>query len=284
MKSIAVNDLPQYSRWISALLSDSQIKRVKEPPQIMREFGLEKWGGLLAKWQAEPCGIETVREWEVSSETAGIFGGQLMLMSATESFDCQVNWVEQALLEEPSSHLLEIGCGYGSVLFELLSRGRMNYQSVFGLEYTQQGVELAQRLARWHHLDVTIGQGDFNVPKLSSIAIPAQCDVLTSFSISYVRDIPGALANIIKLKPRRVLHFEPIVEHCDEKTVLGLLQRKYLEVNDYNQSLRSSLVRMEEAGSIEIMREESQIWGGNCLAPLSLMVWRPIDTAKNNGV
>lgn len=281
MKTIELNELPQYSGWVTELLSDKSSKRVKDEPQILREFGQEKWGSLLAKWRGHPCGIDLVRQWESVPGTmqAGLVDGQLMLMTAAESFDCYVNQVERALLADPSAHLVEIGCGYGSVLFELIKRDRLNYGSVVGLEYTQQGVELAQHLAAWHKYDVTIGQGDFNKAAISTTETPHHSDVITSFSISYVRDSACALDNILKLNPRRVLHFEPVFQHYKEKTILGLLQRKYMEINDYNPNLRQELARLEEEGVIEMIKEEPMIFGGNCLSPLSLLVWRP--TANN---
>jgi len=277
MKPFELNDLPQYRSWVSELLSGKNNKRLKDQQQIVREFGIEKWGGLLAKWEANPCGVDMVRQWEISPEAlqAGLVDGQLMLMTAAESLDCYVSLVERALLEDPSPHMIEIGCGYGSVLFELIKRGRLNYASVVGLEYTQQGVALAQHIAAWHSYDVTIGQGDFNATAISNIEIPPSSDIITSFSLSYVRDSALALSNIIKLNPRRVLHFEPVFQHYKEQTILGLLQRKYLEVNDYNPSIRQELARLESEGTIEMITEEPMIFGGNCLSPLSLLVWRP---------
>lgn len=277
MKPFELNDLPQYSSRIAELLSETSHKRPKDQQQIIREFGLEKWGSLLAKWKENPCGADIVRRWEISPETvqAGMLDGHLMLMTAAESLDCYVSLVERSLLEDPATHMVEIGCGYGAVLFELMKRGNVNYESVIGLEYTQQGVELAQHIAAWHSYDVTIGQGDFNATAISNIEIPPSGDILTSFSLSYVRDSAHALNNIIKLKPRRVLHFEPIFQHCKEQTILGLLQRKYLEANDYNPSLRQELARLESEGTIEMITEEPMIFGGNCLSPLSLLIWRP---------
>lgn len=278
MKTFELNDLPQYSGWVSGLLCGSSHKRHKDPQQIIREFGLEKWGALLSKWKECPCDIDVVRQWEIPPEVirAGVVDGQLMLMTVAESLDCYVNLVERALHEDPSPHLVEVGCGYGSILFELIRRANVNYKSVIGLEYTQQGQELAQLLAAWHNYDVTIGQGDFNAAAISNMEIPPGSDLITSFALSYVRDSALALGNVLKLKPRRVLHFEPVFQHYPEQTVLGLLQRRYLEVNDYNLDFRQELARLEDAGTIEIIREEPAIFGGNCLSPLSLLVWRPV--------
>lgn len=277
MKPFELNDLPQYSSWVSELLNDKSNKRLKDQQQIIREFGLEKWGSLLGKWEASPCGVDTVRGWGVSPESvnAGLVDGRLMLMTAAESHEYYVGLIEHALRENSSQHLVEIGCGYGSVLFELIKRGNANYQSVMGLEYTEQGVELAQNLASWHKYDVTIGQGDFNATNISNLKIMPDSDVFTSYAFHYVRDSAQALSNIIKLNPRRVLHFEPIFQHYKEQTILGLLQRRYLEINDYNSSLRQELSRLVKEGTIELIREDPMVFGGNCLLPASLLIWRP---------
>lgn len=281
MKPFELNDLPQYSGWVLELLGGDSHIRHKDSQQIIREFGLEKWGGLLSRWKECPCNIDVVRQWETPPgvDRAGLVDGRLMLMTAAEFFDCYVNLVERALHEDPSPHLVEVGCGYGSILFELIRRANVNYKSVIGLEYTQQGQELAQCLAAWHDYDVTIGQGDFNASTISSIEIPPGSDLITSFALSYVRDSALALGNVLKLKPRRVVHFEPVFQHYPEQTMLGLLQRRYLEVNDYNLDFRRELARLEDAGIIEIIKEEAAIFGGNCLAPVSLLVWRPVVTA-----
>lgn len=277
MQPFELNDLPRYSRWPSEILKEGCEKRVKNPEQISREFGLEKWGCLLKKWQEHPCGIEAVRAWEISPEALlpALDHGSLMLMAASAAHERYADLIEGALLEDPSAHLVEIGCGYGSILLELMGRARLHYQSVFGLEYTSEGMELARNLAAWHGHNLTIGHGDFNSENITDVEIPRDCDILTSYSFHYVRDTRSALLNILNLKPRRVLHFEPILQHYENDAILGLLQRRYLEINDYNSSLRSELTRLADEGIIEIIREEAMAFGANCLLPASTIIWCP---------
>lgn len=282
MKSLELNDLPQYSNWVAELLSDASSKRLKNQQEIVREFGLEKWGALLSRWKDNPCGVDVVRSWAIPQESVlpCLIDGELMLMSAHESHDHYIHLIENTLLVNPSSHLVEIGCGYGAVLFDLARGGTIGYESITGLEYTRQGVELAQNLAKWHGLKVTIAQGDFNATGITNATIVPGSDIFTSFALHYVRNSVIALENILKLNPRRVLHFEPVFQHYRERSVLGLLQRRYLEINDYNSDLRQELERLQRAGVIEVIKEEPMIFGGNCLLPASLLVWRPI----TNGV
>lgn len=278
MKPFELNDLPQYSRWIAELLSDQSNKRVKDEQQILREFGREKWGALLARWIDNPCGVDTVRSWGCSPERvhAGLVNAKLMLMTASESHSYYVNLIEQELLDDGARDLVEIGCGFGSILFELVARGRLNYDSTTGLEYTQQGIDLAKNLANWHQFDVRIGNGDFSKVGVSDLEIKPNSDILTSYSFHYVRDSALALANIAKLKPRRVIHFEPIFQHYNEQTVLGLFQQRYMKLNDYTVSHHHELMNLSSQGRVEIIKEVPLVFGSNCLLPASIIVWRPV--------
>jgi len=282
MKSLELNNLPQYNKWISELLNDGGNKRVKDKQQIIREYGLEKWGYLLAKWKDTPCGVDVVRGWEVSPDRvlASLINNQLMLMTGAEAHSNYVDIIERELFENPSRSLVEIGCGYGSILFELLKRGNVNYDSVIGVEYTKQGVELAQKLAGWHKYKVTIGQGDYNADNISNLEILPDSDIITSYSFGYVHDSALALDNIINLNPRRVLHFEPIFQHYKEQSLLGLLQQRYMQINDYNSSLRTELMKLSSEGRIEIIKEVPLVFGANCLLPASVLIWHPASVSK----
>ena len=54
------------------------------------------------------------------------------------------------------------------------------------------------------------------------------------------------------------------------------MQRKYLELNDYNRNLLSILREAETKGVIKIVEEIPQIFGSNPFLPLSIIAWSPI--------
>ena len=277
MEKFQLNDLPRYNNWMAELLGGRAKKREKNEQQIIREFGREKWGFLLSKWKERPCGCDEVRGWQNASDShfAGLIEEKLMLMRSAEAHDFYVSLIELALINNSSDHLVEIGIGFGSILFELLKRGKLPYDSIVGLEYTKQGVELANEIANWHNYNVSIAQGDFNRPGISKLKIKHGADILTSYSFHYLKDSELALKNIINLKPRRVVHFEPIFEHYKSDTTLGLLQQKYMEVNDYNMTILKELKKLSKENKIEILKEVPLLFGSNCLLPASLIVWQP---------
>lgn len=277
MKPLDLNDLPKYTKWVTTLLNGTQQKRLKNDKEIVREYSVEKWGALLARWNDHPCGIDEVRSWEAPPETlrATLADGVLALMSARDAHEHYVSLVERVLAGDPGRQLIEIGAGYGSVLIDLANRGRLSYRTFLGLEYTREGVELGQKLALWHATNVGFARGDFRTKGIADIEIEPGADFFTSYSFCYVSDVAVALRNLVDLAPRRVLHFEPIFQHYDVGTTLGQLQRRYMEINDYSSGILPQLMELSRAGKIEIDAEQSMIFGANCLLPASLIVWHP---------
>ncbi len=274
---INLDDLPLHTPWVARLLASGESKKAKTEEQILREYSVDKWGALLNRWKDNPCDLDVVREWECSPDLmcACSVHQDLVLMRKKGAHETHVALIERVLADSPSRHLVEIGCGYGSVLLEIARRGHVQYDSISGIEYTAEGAVLAAGLAKRHGLTVNIGKGDFASPGISDLAIPPDADIFTSFSFAYVSDSRNALRNLIAVAPRRVLHFEPIFQHCPETTTLGLLQRRYMDLNDYNSTLLPELKQLEVDGEVELLHEEPVVFGGNCLLPASVVAWRP---------
>ncbi len=57
--------------------------------------------------------------------------------------------------------------------------------------------------------------------------------------------------------------------------MLGLMQRRYVEINGYNTNLLSVLHKHRDDGKIDILVETPQIFGMNPFLPVSVLAWRP---------
>ena len=73
--------------------------------------------------------------------------------------------------------------------------------------------------------------------------------------------------------PARLLGFEPCYEHCNAMTLLGLMRRRYIEMNDYNMNLATLLHARQKQGEISILREEAAVFGSNPLLACSIIIW-----------
>ncbi len=69
----------------------------------------------------------------------------------------------------------------------------------------------------------------------------------------------------------RVFHLEPAYALYDDGSLLGLMRRRYIEINDYNRDLVSTLQGRKD---IEILRLEPNTVGWNPFNSLALIEWR----------
>ena len=83
------------------------------------------------------------------------------------------------------------------------------------------------------------------------------------------------MSEILKYKPKVVIHFEPIKNHWDEKNILEKIWNKYLFLNDYNETLYEDLIKFETRRYIKIINEEKSKFGSNPFCPISIIEWIP---------
>ncbi len=173
---------------------------------------------------------------------------------------------------ERADLVVELGCGYGYQLWNLWKR--FPHKSYAGGEFTAKGVEVAQRLFQ-SVPSIRVEQMDLCAERyspLESVAGRSRVVVFTAYS---VEDVPSA-AHVISVLAKyrdsilRVFHFEPTPElHGD--SLLGLLRRRYSQVNGYNQNLVSDLRARTD---VELLRVEANVFGLNPLNPFSVLEWR----------
>ena len=279
VKTFNIDELPKYSPWPKRLLSAEPKFYAKTPDQIQREYGTEKWGVLLSRWRENgPASLAQVDSWswEGIATMPGLMQAVPTLMTPPDAKNAYLGIIEDLLSPLDSTRLVELGCGYGSILLSLLLRGKLRVRESWGGEYTSSGIELGAEIAKQEGLATHMGRCDFFSKELADFDIPQGCGILTSYSIAYVHEAKPVLESIIDRKPAWVLHMEPLFELSDTGTLLGMLQQRYISTNDYNQTLSSDLFRLRDEGRIEIQTLRPAVFGNNCLLPASAVLWRPI--------
>jgi hypothetical protein len=94
------------------------------------------------------------------------------------------------------------------------------------------------------------------------------------FTSHALEQLPSAahMLDVIKSYQRdvtTVFHFEPVYEMYDD-SLLGLMRRRYTQVNDYNQDLLSLL---QNRPDIRIVRLEPNVFGLNPFNPTTIIQW-----------
>jgi hypothetical protein len=278
----SLDELAAHSPWPARLLGLAPWDpKLKTPAEVTREYEDEKWGPLWQQVQGEagPVTLATINSW--FEETGLEFCSQeseFVLLTATEANHTWLDLVAKQLKTWlPAPALVELGCGYGNVLLSMAKRFALDAREIIAGEFTKSGVELVNYLARQEKLRVTSGRCDLSAPGITSLPIPPDSVIYTSYATHYVRHFtPRFVEDLCSFGPRIVIHFEPCYEHTGSDSLIGLMRRRYIEINDYNRNLITVLETAEREGRIRICTQSPNVFGRNPLLPASLIAWRPV--------
>ena len=277
-----INDLPKYSRWPARLLGIEFWKqRNKSKEEIDREFEVESWGAYLKRIKNE--GLENkitthmLDNWQCAFNTPVLYTENNLFFQ--DSFGNahlrRFNIVKEYINKfSVSDTIVELGCGYGSVILTLAGKPEFKATNFLAAEYTPSGIELTKLCAKNQGIEIDVGWCDFTDERLTDLVIPEGALIFTCSATYILPLLPNSfITSIKKLKPSVVIHFEPIYEHYYEDTLLDMMRKRYIEVNDYNQNL---LTLLRNDNNIQIMFERRTVIGINPLFSQSIIVWREV--------
>lgn len=276
-----LDELPKYSSWPKRLLDPKSDSFLKSPEGLMQEYDIEKWGKLRARIECEKLtpNLKLVDSLflEAEGETLCSNGDELRVMSALDAHMGHLDMVREALEGAGLfNDLVELGAGYGAVLLHMAKAEVFSAVRFHAGEYTPSGVELLRDIANSEQIKVNAGLCDFSSIPLTNFKIPYDAVIYTSLSLLCLPCVPESFMDqLIDLRPKRVFHFEPIFEHCSESSLLGLMRRRYFEMNNYNLNLYSLLHEYEKRGLIYIDNIIPAAYGANPLLSSSVISWRP---------
>lgn len=263
MKPISLNDyLTLDNPWAHRLLGLVNFQKVRDLTQVENEYNLDKYAKLLA-FDFNKIEDYKVKEFELGglkadSKTVISYQDNLFEVPLSLARNLFYSIIKTKLNQYPSTHICELGCGYG---YNLSYLG----EKAYGGEYSKNAVKLAQQLKA----EVV----EFNYyQEQDYYFIKPDSTIFTSHSIEQIPDATAIIENLRKQKDKInfVVHFEPtLVEK--RTTLMGILRNKYIEVNDYNRNLIKLLQTDKE---VEILELEHDVFGLNPLNSSNILVWR----------
>lgn len=278
---VSLNDLPEWSVWparLLGLLPSSICRRTIE--KVDREYDKHKYARCLAFCRdrgLEGVTPEDVRMFEIgrpSNETICVsVGNNLFTMQLGDAVSHQNSLLIEAmrLAIEAASVVVELGCGYGYNLWKL--HQTFPNKAFVGGEYSANAIRLAENLFR-RYPNITVRQFNFYDEQYDALReadphgpiVVFTCHAIEQMpSVSHVLDVLG----YYREKVQTLFLFEPVYELYGD-SLLGLLRRRYTEMNDYNRDLYSQLKRRP---NIRIVHIEADGFGRNPLNPTSIIQW-----------
>lgn len=277
MIEIDLNNLPQWSSWPPRLLGLTQWNApVRTLEKVDQEYDKDKYAKCLAYYfdtgrKATP---EEVKQFEFgfNGTVCVSLGNSLVLMSLDEARLRLYSLLATTMRHEieQSVAVIELGCGYGYNLWILMQQfGGKEFR---GGEYSLNAVQLASHLFAMYS-GIRISQFNFydrSCEILENIQEPVT--IFTVHAIEQLRDTAFFFDTLwqYRRKVKAVFHFEPLHDNHDE-TLLGLMRKRYSEINDYNCDLLSQLKQRSEM--VRLIHIEADVLGLNPLNPTSVIQW-----------
>ncbi len=279
---IPFDELYKYSDLPEKLLSNKKaITKVKSHEEVIREFEREKWRKLLGHLKTKPdvdiVGINKILMPENDAPIVSLINNSFYLTKPNLIEKEHINIYSKILSKyiDNSDALVELGAGYGSKILTLSKIKSFSKLNLFAGELTVSGQRLIKLISQNMGKKISVGFCDFRTLNFSKLNIPENSIIFSSYAAHYVPYLKDQyVEKILQLKPKIVVHFEPLYEIQTEKTIFESMCKKYIEINDYNRNLYSQLIKAQKNKKIELKIKKNVI-GSNPFLPISIIEWSP---------
>lgn len=289
MDPVDLNELPSWSDWPARMLLADLPVEGRTLDRVEAEYEQDKYAKCLDELKRKggtQVSAEDIKRFEfgqygMATQTTVCVsrGDQLFTASLSEARDAYYELLAQHLEPELAAvnNVVELGCGYGFNLWWLSKR--FPGKRWHGGEYSRNAVELAQRLYGAGN-EIAIHQ--FNFYDATYAILDAIAGPMVIFTSHAIEQLPSAQCVMAALAGHRrriaaVVHFEPGYEaHRDG--LLGLMRRRYAEINDYNRDLVGLLAG---ASNVQITALEPDAFGLNPLNPTTVIRWQFVSSADS---
>ncbi len=269
---------PGLARWFGP---EEPEQRKKTKASVLKEYETDKWAPLLQRYRDNPeINFEALRDQYQGSEEpmACFWNGRFFLTSEKIMTGIRADLLSRlAAIFLPVDHIVELGCGYGAMLLDLVGRPVFNNVTFLGGELSVSGAELSNLLAEKAQLPSKAYPYDLVAEDDQQPFIPPGALIYTSNALMYIPLIRESLIRkLIRYKPAAVIHLEPQLPVNEREHPMGPVLAKYLRANDYNRNLREVVHQAQQEGLLEILYESGPLLGVNPILQDILLIWRPV--------
>tara|TARA_B100001093_G_C26852225_1_gene1025615 strand:+ start:3023 stop:3871 length:849 start_codon:yes stop_codon:yes gene_type:complete len=281
MIEIPLNDLPLFDKRIPNLIQDTKMDLLpRENKDIEREFNKESWGKLLKSVkELKPSVISEIDDLYANPKDNIVISIKNKLFHTTqrEAYAKLIGIFSEHLLGIKGEyiHFVEMGCGYGSKIFNLMELPQFKTKTFSATEFTANGQLLTSTISKLLGKEINVGYVDFNAKIADKQSVPDNSVIFTSYSLHYIEELDIEFWNFIDgFNPKAIVAFEPCFELYGRETVLGIMQQKYHHENRYTKNITSSLQEFCNLKN-QKLKIIPNVFGLNPLLPISVLIYNP---------
>lgn len=275
-QTLSLNALPEYSPWPARLLGEVPFaEKQRDPDLVLQEYEQDKWGKALTRFQAsDQVSVEELlclQDFDPEQVLPYSVGQDLYLGTLLHLYAQYEEYLVRYLSPLKPECLVELGSGLGDKVLRLA--GQLNVDDVWGGEFTASGVACGEILASKWQIAARFNHFNYHDPKTLDW-LPEGAVIFTSHSIEQIPYLSDAFfEKLFSKRPRLVMHVEPHYESYGDNILVDLMRKRYIEVNDYNRNLHTSLQKYQAEGRIRILDVQKDIPSVNPLNPSTLILW-----------
>jgi len=270
---------------LSGLVQKNKFKKFKRnKTQVSIDYEIGGWKNFLDSkcWEnfdsiqefvnpKSKGGMEDYRYIGLPTKFLAIIDNKLCKVSQPYHYDYRLKLYLKHLTKNLRNDetVVEMGCGPGFNLWSLLS---INFPNPLeGHELSKNAIFAANQIKNKYHCDIKLGNTDLTDFKTFPNLIDKT--IFTNHVIEQLKyDTTKVLENLIKAKPKQVMHFEPVLELYGNK-LADKAFRKYISGLDYQRSLLSTLQKFENDGLIKILESKRLGFASNPLLETCFIRW-----------
>lgn len=171
-----------------------------------------------------------------------------------------------------NDNIYEFGCGTGHNLWVIKEYMRIANPSaiIYGLDWTKSGTSMVEAQGFQSHVF------DFFKPDYS-YRIAKNSVVLTVAALEQTgENYKKFVQYLLKNRPTRVVHIEPIPELLDSTKLLDYLSIQYMSKRKYLKGYLTYLEELEKKGKIKILEARRSGIGSFLIDGYSIICWKPL--------
>lgn len=190
-----------------------------------------------------------------------------------------INYIADIYLKD-FEEIIEIGAGTCHHILEL-SKNLKHNPTFYALDWSESTTLIADRLKEKNHIkSINSFKFDFFNPSWNKeIKLPKgnQSAIYSFAALEQIGQEFHNLFNFIKdkIKPKIIIHLEPIAELLPQDELLSYLSIKYFYKRNYLNGYYSFLKQKEKEGEIIIHHASRMPFGSLFIEGYSLIVWSP---------
>ncbi len=185
-----------------------------------------------------------------------------------------VNWALETYASDAGC-LFEFGCGPA---YHLLRSRRINPAAhLVGLDWATASQKIIAKIKE-AKIETNLEGRRFNFFEPDdSLDLPGTSAVYTVAALEQVGDqYEPFLQYLLRKRPAICIHFEPLEELLDERSLIDALSILYFRKRNYLRGFLTRLRQLEAEGTISILRQQRIFSGSYYIEGHSLVVWKPL--------